>query len=183
MKNVFFKILFGAVSGYEKIKMYSKLGVEWEIRESKEYPGRIFYYNNETGVSSWIRPCPFNCRSLKEGMQWLPLVYVSHILVKHVDSSDPLSPHKEVVRSKNDALEKAKNIIRKITVEKVPFSVLAENESDDINTFENKGIIGWIKRGQYPPSFENVAFSLGVGELSENPVETNEGWHIIKRDG
>ena len=39
--------------------------------------------------------------------------------------------------------------------------------------------MGFFARGEMVPEFENVAFSLEVGEISE-PVKTDFGYHIIK---
>lgn len=41
------------------------------------------------------------------------------------------------------------------------------------------GDIGFIKIDQVVPEFGTVAFSLGIGEVSE-PVKSQFGWHIIK---
>ncbi|MBQ1612116.1 MAG: peptidyl-prolyl cis-trans isomerase [Alphaproteobacteria bacterium] len=41
------------------------------------------------------------------------------------------------------------------------------------------GYLGYFERGQMVPEFENKAFSMKVGEIS-NPIRTNFGWHIIK---
>lgn len=41
---------------------------------------------------------------------------------------------------------------------------------------------GWFGRGQMQESFEDAAFSLKVGELSD-VVDTQSGVHIILRTG
>jgi len=42
------------------------------------------------------------------------------------------------------------------------------------------GELGWFGRGQMVPAFENEAFNLALEEISQNPVQTQFGWHVIK---
>lgn len=44
------------------------------------------------------------------------------------------------------------------------------------------GSLGEFKRGEMVPEFDNVAFGLKVGEVSE-PFKTRFGWHIVKLTG
>ena len=59
------------------------------------------------------------------------------------------------------------------------FQDVAREQSTDTTTAPNGGDLGWFPRGVMVKEFEDVAFSLPVGEVSE-PVQTKFGWHIIK---
>lgn len=58
------------------------------------------------------------------------------------------------------------------------FADLARDYSDDPGSAQNGGSLGVFGKGQMVPPFEEAAFALEEGEISE-PVRTNFGWHII----
>ncbi len=62
----------------------------------------------------------------------------------------------------------------------VQFDKLAQEKSIDPSA-EKGGDLGYITRGQMVPEFEEAAFSLEIGEISDI-VETEYGYHIIKCD-
>ena len=59
------------------------------------------------------------------------------------------------------------------------FGELATEHSEDPATAVNGGDVGFFSRGAMVPEFENAAFSLEPGEISDLVV-TNYGIHIIK---
>lgn len=61
------------------------------------------------------------------------------------------------------------------------FSALAREYSDDQGTAQQGGDLGWFQRGAMVEPFENAAFALEVGGVSE-VVESPFGLHIIKVD-
>ncbi|MBP1639080.1 MAG: PpiC-type peptidyl-prolyl cis-trans isomerase [Bacteroidetes bacterium] len=59
------------------------------------------------------------------------------------------------------------------------FEVLARKTSDDKSSAVNGGVLPWFGSGSMVKEFEDAAFALKKGEISQ-PVLSPYGWHIIK---
>jgi peptidyl-prolyl cis-trans isomerase C len=59
------------------------------------------------------------------------------------------------------------------------FAQLAKENSKDPGSKENGGDLGYFGHGQMVPEFEEAAFKLGKGEVSD-PIKTQFGWHLLK---
>ncbi len=59
------------------------------------------------------------------------------------------------------------------------FAEVAKEYSKDPGSATNGGELGYFDRNKMVPEFEEAAFNLEIGEMSE-PVQTQFGYHIIK---
>jgi len=85
-------------------------------------------------------------------------VKASHILV---DSEEKASEVKEKLQSGED------------------FTELAKEYSIDTSNNEKGGDLGFFARGAMVKEFEDAAFSMEIGQISD-PIQTDYGYHIIK---
>lgn len=74
--------------------------------------------------------------------------------------------------------EDAKNLVTQIR-DGADFAELAKTHSGDAGSKEKGGLLGYFGKGQMVPQFEQAAFALKAGEISD-PVKSQFGWHIIK---
>lgn len=97
-------------------------------------------------------------------------VKVSHILVG-VESN-------ATAEQKEQAKEEAEALRTRLAAGE-DFAALARESSDDPGSKERGGDLDWVARGATVPPFEEAAFSLEPGEISD-VVETSFGYHILK---
>lgn len=76
------------------------------------------------------------------------------------------------------ALAKAQAILDSIQAGR-PFEELAQAHSNDPGSAPNGGDLDWFRRGTMVREFEDAAFGLRDGQVSQ-PVKTEFGYHIIK---
>ena len=98
------------------------------------------------------------------------LVRPAHIFVRLSPNSD-----KATEAAKKERIDS----IYKALLNGADFTELASTKSEDPGAAAQKGVIGWITKGQTYEEFENAAYALQVGEVSE-PTLSPVGWHIIK---
>ena len=95
-------------------------------------------------------------------------VDLNYILLYKNPSDRDMAEVQDTLRSLRVQLESGTN-----------FQALARQYSDDPGAQD--GDLGWVSRGTMVQSFDETAFVLEIGEISE-PVKTQFGWHIIRVD-
>ena len=83
-----------------------------------------------------------------------------------------------------DSLSDAKKVLidsiaKVVTPEN--FAEVARIESEDRGSSTRGGDLGWFGKGMMVKAFEDAAFSMKAGEISE-PVRTQYGWHILYKE-
>lgn len=78
-----------------------------------------------------------------------------------------------------DSEQKAKDIIAKLKAGGDFTKLAAENSSDPGNK-DKGGELGWFAKGDMVPEFSDAAFKIAKGQVSDAPVKTQFGWHVIK---
>ena len=99
-----------------------------------------------------------------------------HVLVQWMGSD---RAGKSVLRTREQAQVIAEEVLKRAKGGE-DLGRLAVDYSDEPNAGPRGGSLGRFTRGQMVPAFEQVAFRLKVGQLSEI-VETPFGFHIIQR--
>ena len=77
-----------------------------------------------------------------------------------------------------DSEERANGIFAEIKSGNISFEEAAKLYSK-CPSGKSGGDLGFFKKGVMVKEFENVAFSIKVGEISK-PTQTQFGWHLIK---
>jgi peptidyl-prolyl cis-trans isomerase SurA len=103
-------------------------------------------------------------------------LHVAHVLIRFPDKATP--------EQKAETHHKADSVYALITSKKISFDEAVKNFSEDKSSRTKNGELQWFGSGtsvRMMPVFEDAAFALKKdGDISA-PVETQFGWHIIKR--
>ncbi|GAA5835355.1 hypothetical protein JCM3766R1_004765 [Sporobolomyces carnicolor] len=171
----------------------------WEIRFSNSRK-RAYFYNASTQESRWEVPEALADADLSTvpGAEYLSgapsqqqqapagatnRVRASHLLVKHSGSRRPSSwKDANITRSKEEAVEILKRYVDQLKDRpdlNAAFADLARTESD-CSSARDGGDLGYFGRNQMQKPFEDAAFGLKVGEMSDI-ISTDSGVHIILR--
>jgi peptidyl-prolyl cis-trans isomerase C len=91
-------------------------------------------------------------------------------------------PAEEEIRARHILVpteQEARAALTEVRRPGVDFAEVARRRSTGPGSREG-GDLGFFKRGDMIPEFEQAAFALRVGEIAPNPVRTQFGWHVIK---
>lgn len=113
---------------------------------------------------------------------------VSSVSVSDKDAEDYYNQNKSQFMSQEtvnashilvDSEENALEILAKIKSGEISFEDAAM-ESSSCPSKANGGNLGDFGRGQMVPEFDTAVFAMEVGEITDSPVKTQFGYHLIK---
>lgn len=149
-------------------ELVSKYAADEKLNETEEYKEQLEILKKDLLIQAGVKKV-------------LDAVTVSEEEVKAFYEGNPdMFKGEASVRAKHilvDSEEKAKDV--KATIDGgVSFEEAAKEHSSCPSSSQG-GDLGFFTRGRMVPEFEEAAFELAVGEVSE-PVKTQFGYHLIK---
>lgn len=99
------------------------------------------------------------------------------LIVEKLQNDLFVQVHAKHILIKDEA--KAKEVLQKVK-DGGDFAALAKEFSEDSGSKDNGGDLGWFGRGSMVKEFENAAFQLQLGQVTQDLVKTEFGYHIIK---
>jgi peptidyl-prolyl cis-trans isomerase C len=146
--------------------LMARAAEEAKLTETPEFERRLDYYRRKAARDAYYDATVRNAisenlaKTLYEdrikGMPTEEEIHARHILVETEDEAKQIA----------EELKKGTD-----------FATLANEKSKDPGT--EGGDLGFVGKGQLVKPFEDAAFALEVGAISE-PVQSQFGWHIIK---
>lgn len=101
-------------------------------------------------------------------------VLARHILLRSTEQDDP--------KARMTVLQKAENLLKRLK-DGEDFAKLAKEHSQDLQTASKGGLLGWKRQGELPEALDKALFDeMSPGQLSERPVKSPEGFHLLKLD-
>ncbi len=148
-----------------KVIQAQDLGLDTLAAFRKEYK----QYRDQL-AEQYLKPADFSDELYKQAYDRMCTeVKAAHILIQCTENASPA----EVEKARDRCLD-----IRARVLAGADFESMAMQYSDDPSAKQNKGILGYFTAFQMVPEFEEAAFKLAAGELSQ-PVRSKFGFHLI----
>ncbi len=162
---------YGSIANIEKIYGMSIDRIKRELRDEvrKSLMSQRLQEKNFGKVQATRREVEDFFNTYKDSIGTIPEKVVIYHIFQNPKASEKL---------KKKFYDKAVELLDSIKAGK-DFSELAKKYSDDPGSAAQGGDLGFVKKGVFYPEFEEAAFKLNVGELSDI-VESPIGFHIIQ---
>lgn len=146
-----------------------RYGVEAEQKDIDELKGQIVTQFQDSAALE---------KELMDRYGWTLDVYTQKVIAPYVLESKLGEKIASDETAREEVRKRAEEVLQKIK-DGADFAALAKQYGED-GTAANGGDLSWFGKGQMVPEFENAAFALKKGEITQTLVETQFGYHIIK---
>ena len=152
-------------------KLVVQEGKKSKVTEDPAYKKRLAFVEEQVLQDFWIQ------REIAR------LVTLEKIQQRYQERLKSMPPEEEVhARHILVATEdEAKALIAELK-KGAAFDKIAKDKSTDKASGAEGGDLGWFKKSDMVKEFADAAFALKKGELSEAPIKTQFGYHVIKID-
>ncbi|HSD92695.1 MAG TPA: peptidylprolyl isomerase [Methyloceanibacter sp.] len=141
-------------------------GQKDNLDKTESFPGRVAYHQRRA-----LRDAFFDAK-ISDAVSEAEAKKIFDEKIAEMKPEQEVHARHILVATENEA----KEIVERLK-KGDDFAALAKEKSRDASA--EGGDLGFFPRGQMLKPFEDAAFALDVGEISE-PVQTQFGWHVIK---
>ena len=168
-----FRMVKSSMSEAEFGEMLGRVGLterQLKARYRKEIRHRLLYRQMRTELAYRLHITRLDIENFRQAHQGRlpPQISISHINIE-------VRPDEQALASKHALIAE----IQQKLAAGGDFAELARSYSEDPGTASQGGDLGCFGTGQLVPEFEETAFKLKPGEISE-PVLTQYGYHLIR---
>ncbi|MCC0044480.1 MAG: peptidylprolyl isomerase [Brucellaceae bacterium] len=157
-----------AVSAIIEIKLAAAASVKAGVADDPEFQRRMAFLRERALHSEFVK-------------NQVASTVTNEAVRARYDTEIAAAPVSNEVRASHILVkteEEAKDIIRQLG-EGADFAELAKEHSSD-GSAQSGGDLGFFGPGRMVPEFEKAAFALEVGGHSQEPVQSQFGFHVIK---
>ncbi len=185
------------LAAYQKALMtYDKLqnGADFEVlaaqvsddQSARDNKGNIGFLN--VLFPSGFYPLETAAYSLRPGEISKPVRTPAGYHIVRLESRRPARGEVEAAHillrtdaTNGEAVKKTIDSLYQAIQDGAGFEALARTFSEDKRTAPRNGYIGFIGINQFEPAFENAVFAIEQDGAISAPVQSQVGWHLIKR--